>query len=65
MASELRLVYMTAGSMEEARRIGEALVAERTMLGFKARRTVRTKIGSSSGNSKTIGWIFSLDVKNW
>ena len=29
MSSEFRLVYMTAGSMEEARRIGDTLVAER------------------------------------
>ena len=28
MSSDLRLVYMTAGTMEEARLIGEALVAE-------------------------------------
>ena len=29
MSSEFRLVYMTAGSMDEARRLGEVLVAER------------------------------------
>jgi len=28
MSSDLRLVYMTAGSADEARRIGEALIAE-------------------------------------